>query len=203
MLRTGDFALGLVIIGSCYGLVVMYGMASPFIVERVFNFSPVITGYSSLLSGVAIMIGGTIAKALIKVPLPKKIPVAITLMAVFSGLIILTGAIHSNIYFMIGLTIGLHISGGFVFNVIYGYCLGRFSKNAGTAAGLTGGGMYIVSSVISYGLVSLYGIRTQTILGASNITGVTLVVILFVAFNKFRNIRLKHEADAATATLAS
>jgi MFS family permease len=203
MLRTGDFALGLVIIGCCYGLVVMYGMASPFIIERVFNFSPVITGYSSLLSGVAIMIGGTIAKTLITVPLPKKIPVAITLMAVFSGLMILTATIHTNIYIMIGLTICIHTTGGFIFNVIYGYCLGRFSKNAGTAAGLTGGGMYIVSSMISYGLVSIYGIRNQTILGTSNITGVILIVILFIAFSKFRNNRLKEEADAASAILAS
>jgi DHA1 family bicyclomycin/chloramphenicol resistance-like MFS transporter len=203
MLRTADFALGLVIIGSCYGLVVMYGMASPFIVERVFNYSPVTTGYSSLLSGLAIMIGGTLAKALIKVALPKKVPVAITMMAVFSGLIMLTGAVHTDIYIMIGLTIGLHISGGFVFNVIYGYCLGRFSTNAGTAAGLTGGGMYIASSVISYGLVSLYGIRTQTILGASNITGVLLILILFIAFSKFRKIRLRDDANAAQAALAS
>lgn len=201
MLGTGDFALGLVILGSCYGLVVMYGMASPFIIERVFKFSPVITGYSSLLSGVAIIIGGTIAKTLIKVPLPKKVPVAIMLMAIFSGLILLTGAFYSNIYIMVGLTMGLHISGGFVFNVIYGYCLGRFSNNTGTAAGLTGGGMYIVSSVISYGLVSLYAIRTQTILGVSNITGIALVVIAFLAFGKCRNIRLKMEADAAEAAL--
>jgi DHA1 family bicyclomycin/chloramphenicol resistance-like MFS transporter len=203
MLRTGDFALGLVIIGCCYGLVVMYGMASPFIIERVFKFSPVITGYSSLLSGVAIMIGGTIAKALIKVPIPKKIPVAILLMGVFSGLMILTATIYTNIYVMIGLTICLHTTGGFIFNIIYGYCLGRFSKNAGTAAGLTGGGMYIVSSMISYGLISLYGIRNQAILGTSNITGVVLIVILFIAFSKFRKIRLREEVNTANATLAS
>jgi DHA1 family bicyclomycin/chloramphenicol resistance-like MFS transporter len=202
MLRTGDFAVGLVIIGCCYGLVVMYGMASPFIIERVFNFSPIITGYSSLLSGVAIMIGGTIAKAIIKIPVQKKIPVAIILMAVFSLLIMFSGLIDTNIYIMIGLTICLHITGGFVFNVIYGYCLGRFSKNAGTAAGLTGGGMYIASSFISYGLVSVYGIKTQTMLGVSNITGVVILVILFAAFSRFRKIRIKDELHAVNQTWA-
>ncbi|MEN0053165.1 MAG: hypothetical protein AAGC65_05830 [Mucilaginibacter sp.] len=104
---------------------------------------------------------------------------------------------------MIALTIGLHTSGGFVFNTIYGYCLGRFSKNAGTASGLTGGGMYIASSTISYSMVNLFGIRTQTILGMANITGVVLVFILFIVFSKFRNIRLKEEASAADITMAS
>ncbi|MEN0056144.1 MAG: MFS transporter, partial [Mucilaginibacter sp.] len=85
MLSTRDFASGLMILGTCYSLVVMYGMASPFIIESVFHFSPVTTGYSSLLSGASIMLGGTIAKALIKVPVPKKVPVAILLMGVFSA----------------------------------------------------------------------------------------------------------------------
>lgn len=200
MLHAGDFALGLIIIGCCYGLVVMYGMASPFIIERVFNLSPIITGYSSLLSGVSIMIGGTIAKAIIKIPIQKKVPLAIIFMTIFSVLIMLSGAIDTNIYVMIGLTICLHISGGFIFNVIYGYCLGRFSKNAGTAAGLTGGGMYIASSFISYGLVSLYGIKTQTILGVSNITGVVVIIVLFTAFSRFRNSRLKEEQNTANTT---
>ncbi|WP_448701989.1 hypothetical protein ACFGVR_06885 [Mucilaginibacter sp. AW1-3] len=112
-------------------------------------------------------------------------------MGLFSILIMVSGMFNANIYLMIALTIGLHTSGGFVFNVIYGFCLGRFSKNAGTAAGLTGGGMYIASSAISYTMVNMFGIRTQTALGLANITGVVLVIILFVAFSKFSNRRLQ------------
>jgi len=203
MLRTWDFALGLIILGSCYGLVVMYGMASPFIIERVFHFSAITTGYSSLLSGASIMAGGMLAKALIKVPTERKIPMAIISMGVFSVLMIVSGILSSNIYLMIALTIGLHTSGGFVFNIIYGYCLGRVSKNAGTAAGLTGGGMYIASSAISNSMVSVFGIRTQAVLGVANVAGVVLVLILFLAFNKFRNLRLKAEAKIPDAALAS
>ena len=149
------------------------------------------------------MVGGTLAKALIKVSTPRKVQTAIISMGVFSILMIVSGAFYANIYLMIALTIGLHTSGGFVFNVIYGYCLGRFSKNAGTAAGLTGGGMYVGSSAISYGMVNLFGIRTQTILGEANITGVVLVIILFIAFSRFRNLRLKQEAAAANAAMSS
>jgi DHA1 family bicyclomycin/chloramphenicol resistance-like MFS transporter len=189
MLRTKDFALGLAILGGCYGLVVMYGMASPFIIERIFNFSPIVTGYSSLLSGLSIMVGGTIAKALIKVPLPKKVITALTSMGLFAGLMVLSATISVNIYTLIGLTIGLHISGGFIFNIIYGYCLGRFSNNAGTASGLTGGGMYIVSSITSYGLVNIFTIKNQVILGFANLTVIAAIILVFVAFSKYRNIR--------------
>ena len=186
MARTGDFALGLVVIGSCYGLVVMYGMASPFIIERVFKLSPVITGYSSLLSGISVMAGGIIAKALLKKPFTKKLSTAIILQVIFAGLMISTPALSENIYTLIGFTICIHTCGGFVFNNVYSYCLTRFSTNAGTASGLTGGGMYIVSSLFSYGLVNVYTIKTQALLGVANISVIVVIVAFFAAFNHVR-----------------
>ena len=167
MLRTRDFVVGLIIIGSCYGLVVMYGMASPFIIERVFNLSPVTTGYSSLLSGLSVMAGGIMAKALIKKPFTKKITTAIVVMVIFASLMTSTSAFNANVYSVIGFTICIHTCGGFIFNNVYSYCLTRFSTHAGTASGLTGGGMYIVSSLFSYGLVNAYGIKTQALLGVA------------------------------------
>jgi MFS transporter, DHA1 family, multidrug resistance protein len=202
MLRTADFCLSLTILGCCYATVVMYAMVSPFIIERVFHFAPVATGYSSLLSGVAILIGGILAKASIKTPIPRKIPVALSLMGTFSGLIILTGIVHADIYVMVGLTVVLHMTGGFIFNTFFSYCLTRFSKNTGTAAGLTGGGMYFGSSLISYGLVNIYGIRNQSILGVANLTAVTLLAIIFTAFNMVRKSSLK-SASAVEAIPAS
>ena len=186
MLRTRDFVVGLIIIGSCYGLVVMYGMASPFIIERVFKLSPVTTGYSSLLSGLSVMAGGIIAKALIKKPFTKKITTAIVVMVSFAGLMTSTSAFNANVYSVIGFTICIHTCGGFIFNNVYSYCLTRFSTHAGTASGLTGGGMYIVSSLFSYGLVNVYAIKTQALLGVANLSVMVLIVILLLVFNRFR-----------------
>jgi DHA1 family bicyclomycin/chloramphenicol resistance-like MFS transporter len=64
MLKSADFSLGLLLIGICFGLVVIYSLSSPFIIERVFGYSPVITGYSSLLSGLSIMTGGILPNRL-------------------------------------------------------------------------------------------------------------------------------------------
>jgi DHA1 family bicyclomycin/chloramphenicol resistance-like MFS transporter len=190
MLKTTDFSLGLLIIGSCFGLVVIYSLSSPFIIERVFGYSSVTTGYSSLLSGLSIMTGGIIAKSLLKKSLVKKIVTALVFQVSLVLLMIFTVPIGTNIYTLIGFTIGIHMSGGFIFNIIYGYCLSRFSRNAGVASGLTGGATYMVSSVFSYGFVNLYAVKSQLLLGVANISLILLIGLLFIIFNRYRQTRI-------------
>jgi len=199
MLKTTDFILGLAIIGICFGLVVIYSLSSPFIIESVFGYSAVTTGYSSLLSGFSIMTGGIIAKSLIKQPLAKKVVTALIVQVSLVFLMIFTVPFGSNIYTLIGFTICIHMCGGFIFNIIYGYCLSRFSKNAGVASGLTGGAMYMVSSVFSYGFANLYAVKSQTLLGIANISLILVISILFIAFNRYRKVRVSNELKTALA----
>jgi DHA1 family bicyclomycin/chloramphenicol resistance-like MFS transporter len=186
MLRSGDFTLGVLILAICFGLVVVYSLSSPFIVERVLGYSAITTGYSSLLSGLAVMTGGIIAKSLIHKPLAKKVTIAVTVQVILVLLMISTASITSNIYTLIGFTMGINVCGGFIFNNIYGYCLSRFSKNAGVASGLTGGGTYMLSSLFSYGFVNLYAVKSQLLLGFANISLIFIVVIVFMIFNRYR-----------------
>lgn len=195
MLKTVDFTVGLAVIGICFGLVVLYSLSSPFIIERVFGYSPVTTGYSSLLSGCAVMMGGIIAKSLIKKSLSQKVITALTIQASLVVLMIFTAPLGASIYTLIAFTIGIHICGGFIFNIIYGYCLSRFSKNAGVASGLTGGAMYMVSSVFSYGLVNLYAVKSQALLGMANISLVFVIIILFILFNNARKATAKNQSQ--------
>lgn len=190
MLKSGDFTLGLLILGICFGLVVVYSLSSPFIVERVFGYSAITTGYSSLLSGLSVMTGGIISKSLIHKPLGKKVTIAVSVQVILVLLMIFTASIESNIYTLIGFTMGINVCGGFIFNNIYGYCLSRFSKNAGVASGLTGGGTYMVSSIFSYGFVNLYAVKSQLLLGFANISLIMLICLIFMAFNRFRLINL-------------
>ncbi len=189
MLKTVDFTVGLIIIGLCFGLVVIYSLSSPFIIERVFGYSPVVTGYSSLLSGFSVMMGGIIAKSLIKAPLVKKVVSALTIQVILVLFMILTAPYESNLYTLVGFTICIHISGGFIFNIIYGYCISLFSKNAGIGSGLTGGAMYMVSSVFSYGFANLYSVKSQALLGVANISLITIIGILFLVFNRYRQFK--------------
>ncbi|PIF34176.1 putative MFS family arabinose efflux permease [Flavobacterium sp. 9] len=186
MIKTPDFTLGIVILGICFGLVVIFNLSSPFIVERVLGYSAVTTGYSSLLSGLSVMTGGIISKSLIHKPLGKKVTIAVSLQAVLVLLMISTAPMISNIYTLVGFTMGINICGGFIFNTIYGYCLSLFSKNAGVASGLTGGATYMVSSVFSYGFVNLYAVKSQLLLGAANISLIVFISILFIIFNRYR-----------------
>lgn len=199
MLKTADFTLGLAIIGICFGLVVIYSLSSPFIIESIFGYSAVTTGYSSLLSGFSIMTGGIIAKSLIKESLAKKVITALVVQASLVLLMIFTVPFGSNIYTLIGFTICIHMCGGFIFNIIYGYCLSRFSKNAGVASGLTGGAMYMVSSIFSYGFANLYAVKSQTLLGIANISLILVISILFIAFNRYRKVRVGNELKTALA----
>jgi len=186
MLRTADFTLGLVIIGICFGIVIVYSLSSPFIIERVLGYSAITTGYSSLLSGFSLMTGGIIAKSLIKKPLAQKVGTAFGIQIILVLLMIFTASYTSSLYTLIGFIIGIHIAGGFIFNIVYAYCLTRFSKNAGVASGLTGGVMYMISSVFSYGFTNLFEVKSQLLLGAADLSLLLIVTVLFMIFNSYR-----------------
>ena len=200
MLKTTDFVLGLLMIGLCFGLIVIYSLSSPFIIERVLGYSSVTTGHSSLLSGFSIMAGGIIAKSLIKRSLVKKVITALGVQLIFVLVMIFTAPFGSNIYTLIGFTIGIHLCGGFIFNIIYGYCLSRFSKNAGVASGLTGGAMYMISSVFSYGFANLYAVKSQVLLGFANLSLILLISFIFILFNRYRQFSTTN--DTAKAVIA-
>jgi len=192
MLKTTDFILGLSIIGICFGVVLVYSLSGPFIIERVLGYSAITTGYSSLLSGFSLMTGGIIAKSLIKKPLDKKVSIAFGIQILLVVLMILTATWRSSLYTLIGFIIGIHIAGGFIFNILYAYCLSRFSKNAGVASGLTGGVMYMISSIFSYGFANFFQVKSQLLLGVADLSLLIIVVIFFVIFNKYR---LKNRAE--------
>jgi MFS transporter, DHA1 family, multidrug resistance protein len=186
MLKTADFTLGLLIIGICFGIVIVYSLSSPFIIERVLGYSAITTGYSSLLSGFSLMTGGIIAKSMIKKPLAQKVGTAFGIQIILVLLMIFTASYTSSLYTLIGFIIGIHIAGGFIFNIVYGYCLTRFSKNAGVASGLTGGVMYMISSVFSYGFANLFEVKSQLLLGAADLSLLLIVTVLFMIFNSYR-----------------
>jgi MFS family permease len=186
MLKTADFSLGLVILGLCYAMLLVYGMSSPFIIEHLFHHSPIVTGYCSLLSGVALMTGGIISKTLIKRPFTQKIIAALSLQLLLATAMIATSGYTTNLFVLMTFVLLLHLLGGFIFNNFFSYCLGRFSKNAGIASGITGGGMYIVTSIFSYSIVNTFSIKNQAVLGGAYLALVLLSGTAFLLFQKVK-----------------
>jgi DHA1 family bicyclomycin/chloramphenicol resistance-like MFS transporter len=186
MLRTTDFTLALVIISLCYAMLLVFGMTSPFIIEHVFHYSPVVAGYCSLLSGVALLIGGIISKSLIRKSLTRKIIIAVTLQLGFAVSMIIAGGYASSLYTMMSFVLAIHLVSGFIFNNLFSYCLGRFSKNAGIASGITGGLMYVMASFSSYSLVDIVNIKSQAMLGLAYLLLVILILAFFILFYRAR-----------------
>ena len=185
ILTTKDFALGLVILGLNYGMVLLFGMASPFIIEHQWHQTPVVTGYCALLSGVAMMMGGIISRSMLRVPLEKKLPIALAIQlasGAFATTISLLGL--ANIYVMMSFVILQHGVAGYMFNNLFAFSLGRFSRNAGIVAGMTGGASYIISSFSSYGTVSFLTVTNQTLLAAAYLFLNVCVVIIYSLFRR-------------------
>ena len=187
MLRTVDFSLGIVILGCCYGILMVFGMSSPFIIEHVYGFSPVTTGYCALISGVSLMAGGMLSKALIRYSFQRKIIYAAVLLTVFSiAMIILTSVYDSLILTMSFVTL-IHLLGGFIFNNFFSYCLGRFAKNAGIASGITGGALYIVTSILSYGIINTLHLKNASLMATAYLILAVAIGIVFSIFIKASN----------------
>lgn len=179
MLRAKDFSIGMIILGLTYGMILVYGMASPFLIESRLHLSPSVTGYCSLFSGVAVMIGGTLSRMLIKKPFFKKLIVANIVQLITAAIMIPLTIQYQNLFTLLLYVFLLHMPGGFIFNNLLSYCLIRFPQHAGKASGLVGGGFAVVTSIVSSLLVNTISITSQTVLGvAYGILGLSVFVLL-------------------------
>jgi hypothetical protein len=160
-------------------------MASPFIIEHQWHQTPVATGYCALLSGVAMMVGGIISRSMLSIPLEKKLPIALAIQLASGAFAITVSMLGlANIYVMMSFVMLQHGVAGFVFNNLFAYSLGRFSRNAGIVAGMTGGASYIISSFSSYGTVSFLAVTNQTLLAAAYLFLNVCVVITYSLFRR-------------------
>lgn len=203
MLTTKDFVLALIILGLSFAMVLLFGMASPFIIEHVWHLSSVVAGYCALLSGIALMAGNIIGKSTITRPLERKIPVALGLQLLSVIVMIIISTYASSVYVMMPFVLLQHVLIAFVFNNLYSYSLGRFSHNAGIASGLAGGVFYITSSLVSYGAASLLHVRDQKVLVFGYLV-LTLSVLITYALFRYRDSfgisRYKHKLERTTSS---
>lgn len=178
MLKTTDFTSGITILGLTYGMVLLYGMCSPFLIEHQLHLSPTVTGYCALFSGVSVMIGGTLSRMMVKKPFVKKLAVAGIIQLTTVAVMIPLTMYYHNIGTLLLYVLLVHSTGGFIFNNFMSYCLIRFPQYAGKASGLTGGGFAVVTSILSSVLVSSVNITNQALLGVAYGVPAVLVFVL-------------------------
>jgi Bcr/CflA subfamily drug resistance transporter len=178
MIKTSSFTLGIVMLGLSYSMVMIYNMTGPFIIEHQLGLTPVVAGYSSLILGAAVMVGGFVGKATINQPFNKKISLNLALQALFGILMLISTGYVSNLYSMIIFAFFVHAASGYTFNSFFTYCLSRFPTNAGIAGGLTGGINYVIVSFLSYTIISFIPAKDELNLSYSYLILIALSIVV-------------------------
>jgi predicted MFS family arabinose efflux permease len=194
MILTASFTLGIMMLGLAYSMVMVFNMTGPFIIQHHLNLSVVYAGYSSLILGIAWMIGGFIGKATINRPFIKRLSVNLVAQMAFVIIMILSLRFINNIYSLIGFAFLIHIAAGFTFNNYFTYCLARFPKNAGISGGLTGGLAYVMVSFLSYFIIEVFPAKDEKNLSYSYfmlIFASIIVMFLIYFLDKKRKANLE------------
>lgn len=159
MFKAKDFFYGMVMCGISYSMIMFFNLCGSFIIEHKMGYSEVVAGYVSLILGFAWMAGGFLGKALINKAFLPKIRYANFIQLSLIVLMFIVSYFSNNIYSLVAFAFVIHVTAGFIFNNYFSYCIGRFPNSAGLAGGMTGGVVFILTSAISYGIVTL--IRPQ------------------------------------------
>lgn len=159
MFKAKDFFYGMIMCGISYSMIMFFNLCGSFIIEHKMGYSEVVAGYVSLILGFAWMAGGFLGKALINKSFLPKIRYANFIQLSLIVLMFIASYFSNNIYSLVAFAFVIHVTAGFIFNNYFSYCIGRFPNSAGLAGGMTGGVVFILTSAISYGIVTL--IRPQ------------------------------------------
>lgn len=182
MILTPSFSLGIVMLGFSYGMVMIYNMTGPFIIEHQLGLSPIVAGYSSLLLGGAVMVGGLLGKATINKPFFGKLSLNLGFQLFFLVAMFISIPFIENLYTLVLFAFLIHATGGYTFNTFFTYCLARFPKNAGIAGGLTGGINYVIVSFLSYGVIAVIPAKDELNLAYSYslLIGLSFIVMFLI-----------------------
>ncbi len=185
VLSAKDFSIGLGVLGSSYAKVLVFAMSAPFIIEHKFHLPPVVTGYCALISGLGIFVGGLVAKRLNECSFMAKLNAANVGEFIVGLSMLVAGMFFSNLYVLMFFVFAMHMCSGFIYNVYFTYCLTRFPENAGVSSGITSGGSYLITSVLSYLAVHFLPVTNQ---GRLAISYLVMACIIFALLQFLRRI---------------
>ena len=184
LLTTPDFLVGMGMAGISFGIVMIYGLSGAFILEHHMGYSPVAAGYAALVLGIAWMCGGFLAKANLHRPLFGKTFIACFVQIVMVVLMIVAASLGTNIYTLVAFAGIIHFMSGFNFTNYFTRNLTMFPNMAGLAAGVTSGGNYIITSLLTYSIALVIQTQNQKQLGFSYAIAIAIIVLIVVFFQE-------------------
>ena len=161
MLQNKRFILGILVLGFSYSIVMLFNITGPFIIENTFHFSSVTIGYCTLILGFSWMIGGFITKKRMHLDFVPRVIAPVLLQASLIIALMMVGIFQQNLYIMLGFAFFIHTISCVLFTSFFTTSMLFFPKHAGTAGGLMGGMVYIVTSLSNF-IVAISGkVTTQ------------------------------------------
>ncbi len=170
MLRNADFSYGIILLGLSYSMVMVFNMTISFIVENKFHFSAVETGYAALASGLSMLCGSILSKVLIKKDFMKKLGTSVSIQVITAAIMLISGTALNHLLGIMAFVLIIHFLMGFNYNVYFTYCLTKFPQYAGMSGGVTSGGSYLVTSLVSYGVAGFLTANNQQTLAICYLT---------------------------------
>lgn len=184
LLNTRDFSIGVVVLGLSFCLVISFNMVIPFIVEKVYHLSPVVTGYCALFSGMALFTGGIIGRKIGISHLLKKAIVLSLVQGVIILVMLYLSDQLSSVFLLMIFVVLIHLIEGIIYNLFFTHCLIRFPKNAATAGGIASGGSYIALSIAISLLLTILPSPGLRMLAYSYLTLCFSIIVLLLIFRK-------------------
>lgn len=182
MLSEKKFMIGILILGLSYAIVMIFNITGPFLIENTFNFDSVVIGYCTLVLGFSWMLGGVIGKKRMHLDLKPKALNPSLIQVSLIGLLLCSTLFINSLPVLIGFLFLIHICSGTLFNNFFTTTMLQFPNNAGTAGGLMGGLVYVLTSFVTLIISSTGVITTPADLGLRYIIAAIalLIAILYV-----------------------
>jgi len=196
MLSEKKFMTGTLLLGLSYSIVMIFNIAGPFLIENVFNHNSVVIGYCTLILGFSWMLGGVIGKRRMHLDLkPKALHPSLVQVALIAILLCLSLFIES-LPMLIGFLFLIHICSGTLFNNFFTSTMLQFPNHAGTAGGLMGGLVYVITSIMTLIISSTGVISTSTGIATRYLLvsiALLLTILFIISLYKKEKVRSKYK----------
>ncbi len=180
MFVTKDFVYGVLLLGTSFSMVILFGMSIPFIAENKYHFTSKTTGNLALLSGVSLFLGGLFNRYMINRSITKKLTVSIIVQFVVAVVMLIAGIKTESLITIMLFVVMLHFLEGFIYNMYFTYCLTRFTSFAGLSSGFTSGGAYIITSFITFMLSHQLIIKGQLSMAVYYVIIIALMLVILM-----------------------
>ncbi len=187
------FIGGTVICGLTYGLITMYNVIGPFLVQSALKYSPIVYGHIALFLGIAWLAGNVICRTIIVKPAASTYILFSLIAGIFIALLLLGLAVFGpfNLWTTVTPPLLLFVCGGIIYVYCFSRCLAQFPDIAGTASAAMGCIFSMIAGVVS-GIAGSLRAETLLPLALSYLAALSIALICYLCVRESLSQRLTY-----------